>query len=84
MERRRNVEDLRCQFDKVFVPDPADLVCHVVLIFGQPELTLFTKHVKDLVIAMLAVFLQNRDFNSPRRQHRLDKGDPPLSLLDQY
>ncbi len=40
----------RCQFDKVFVPDPADLVCRVILIFGEPELAVFANDIEDLVI----------------------------------
>lgn len=37
------------QLDKVFVPDPTDLVFLVVLILGEPELTLLTNDIEDLI-----------------------------------
>ena len=40
--------DSRCQFDKVFVPDPADLVRCVILVFGQPELAILANDIEDL------------------------------------
>ena len=38
----------RCQFGKVFVPDPADLVGVIVLVLREPELALFADDVEDL------------------------------------
>lgn len=38
----------RCEFGKVFGPDPADLVGGIVLILRQPEFALFADDVKDL------------------------------------
>lgn len=36
------------ELDKVLVPDPSNLVVGVVLIFGEPKLTLFSNDIEDL------------------------------------
>lgn len=36
------------QLGEMLAPDPADDVCWIVLVFGQPEFALFCHHVEDL------------------------------------
>ena len=38
----------RSQLCEMFVPDPADLICRVILIFGKPEFAFFADDVEDL------------------------------------
>jgi hypothetical protein len=37
-----------CKPGKVFAPDPANLLFRVVLISGEPKLTVFADHIEDL------------------------------------
>ena len=72
------------QLDKMLVPDPSDLVSGVILILGEPKLTLFTNDIEDLIKGLAAEYLETpsgRDL--PRQLRRSGRDTQPLCVHDQ-
>lgn len=52
---------LGSQFDKVFVPYPANCLLRVVLVFGKPKFAFFSNDIKDLGKAIISSLIDPFD-----------------------